>query len=241
MRDGLPDLREAVSSGVAASNRKPIASAALRARWARLPRPSQAVLAAAVVHGQPLSDGWLAELAAAPTHVDPLVSGGWLREERTGDWSLDGSLPGETLREIVPWSQRRAAHLALGRLLERERDRWDDAAGHLAAVGLREEAGRRWLAAAREAVENAHVCGRTDLETQATILLGLNLGMRGEIDAGRRQLEAALGIALGAGLTAHAADAYRSLGTVEAYTLLLPGRAGCLPPGRISELSVAEF
>jgi DNA-binding NarL/FixJ family response regulator len=306
-----------------------------------------------VLHEDALSDAWLAELAPSPEAVDALVSEGWLHETRAGFWSLEPTLDRAALRPLVPWSQRRGAHLALAHVLQRERTHRAAAATHFAAAGWRDDAARLWLAAAREhcrqhhhrlaaecfaqavphlpagldeeelvaavrdfgtcatlqratgsalelirtwrelpaltqlhvfqgeaarvhasllehegrhvdaaqqrrgaahaficaarpaeaaaelvaagttlvfalhltaardaisqAVATARTCGRTDLEVQATILLGLILGMRGETDAGRRELESALDLALGAGLTTYAADAYVHLGSVQEY------------------------
>lgn len=304
-------------------------------------------------HDEPLREAWLAELAPDPTAVDPLVDAGWLDENPSGLWNLSPALDRTAVRALVPWSTRRKAHVTLARVLVREPAHLAAAAEHFAAAGLREEAGRAWLTAARghcrrnhhrlaaesfaqaiarfpsglsddelvEAVRDFGTCaglqratttaleliqrwrelpllaertrfqaeaarvqaaalarsqrhveagqmrgksaelfnqlgeigeaaaelvaaattlayalhlapaeeaashamatakaaGKPDLESEAAIVRGFCLGMRGESAAARVQVEAALDLALGASLTAQAADAYRILGNVREY------------------------
>jgi hypothetical protein len=124
--------------------------------WRKLSPASRLVLAAVVLHDGPLPEAWLAELASDPTVVDPLVSGSWVQEEAQGTWRLHRSLDRTALRQRVPWSQRLAAHLALARILARTPAQLATAAQHYAAAGARDDAGRLWIAAAREHCRRHH-------------------------------------------------------------------------------------
>lgn len=129
------------------SARTPTATPSVR-RWHKLPPGSQALLTTVALHEGELSDASLAALAADPVDVDRLVAGGWIREARRGHWrpAVDASCG----PALAPWSLRRTAHLALARLLERNPLRGAQAAAHLEAGGLADEAGRVWLVTARQ-------------------------------------------------------------------------------------------
>jgi DNA-binding NarL/FixJ family response regulator len=325
----------------------------LETRWQALSAASREVLAAVAWHDEPLRESWLAELAPDPTAVDTLVDARWMLEQPPGLWQLDPAFDRTAVRALVPWSARRRAHATLARILSREPAQLAPAAAHFSAAGLREEAGRAWLAAARghcrrnhhrlaaesfaqaiasfpsdlpddelveavrdfgtcaglqratttaleliqtwrdlpllaertrfqaeaarvqaavlsrsqrhveagqmrvaaadrfsrlgdvgaaaselvaaattlayalhiglaeetavQAMTTAKAAGKPDLEAEAAIVRGFCLGMRGETAAAREQVEAALDLALGASLTAQAADAYRILGNVQEY------------------------
>lgn len=119
----------------------------LARRWQRLPEGSRRVLIAAALHDDAVPDAWLAELAAEPREVDPLVADGWLSETTSGRWQV--ALGDGIARELAPWSMRRSAHLALARILERTPSQGAQAAAHFESGGQPADAGRVWLATAR--------------------------------------------------------------------------------------------
>jgi len=119
----------------------------LTRRWKALSAGSRSVLTAAALWVDELPETRLAELAADPTDIDPLVAGRWLRESSRGHWRL--GVDAALVLSLAPWSVLRAAHLALARILERHPASGAQSATHYEAAGQPDEAGRVWLATAR--------------------------------------------------------------------------------------------
>jgi DNA-binding NarL/FixJ family response regulator len=123
----------------------------LAVAWRDLTPELQRLLAAFVLHPEPLSADWLNSLVADASAIDALMNRDWIEEKQKPDgrWQLREQIDRAKLRRVIPWSIRQETHRRLAALGLRDSETAAIAAAHLESAGDAAAAGEAWLLAAR--------------------------------------------------------------------------------------------
>ena len=122
----------------------------IQRRWERLPDSARSLLAAFVLHPEPLNSAWLSRLTPAATDVDALAAADWIRETDSSSWILIDPAFREVVTKLTPWSLRQSKHRELAELCRDESAQIALAARHLERVGDFGAAAGVWMEAVAE-------------------------------------------------------------------------------------------